>query len=72
MYVIEYFISLLKFEIINMLNRNIKICENCKQFFIPKNTIDAIYCDRKIGDNIKYVVKLVLVESVIKKQKKIL
>lgn len=55
MYVIEDFSSLFKFEIINMLNKsiNIKICENCKRFFIPKNRVDAIYCDRKIGDNTK-------------------
>lgn len=60
MYVIEDFSSLFKFEIINMLNKNtnIKICVNCKRFFMPKNRVDAIYCVEKLAIIQRFIVRL--------------
>lgn len=48
MYVIDDLLSLLSFDFSNAYNHNIyfKICQNCKNFFTPKNRSDEIYCDR--------------------------
>lgn len=53
LYKIENLIDLLTLSLTKIINNkvNIKICANCKHYFIPQNRTDEKYCDRKSPQN---------------------
>ena len=48
LYSVKNVCSMLSLDLVNVIHKHIriKLCKNCKQFFIPSKRTDEIYCDR--------------------------